>query len=92
MTKPTIKKPAVKKPAVVPGANVSTIRLDQHVRLALAKAAENDRRSSSALLRIILEDWLKERGYLKKEAGGLVYCADVEGEVPRWQSKKSSDD
>jgi hypothetical protein len=102
MTKPTTKKPAAgkaaakkpttKKPATVPGANVSTIRLDTPVRFALAKAAEDDRRSSSALLRIILEDWLHQRGYLTKTPGGWVYSGEDRGDAAPWGGKKPADD
>jgi hypothetical protein len=72
MTKPTAKKPAAKKPAEVPPVNVTTIRLDPAIKTALAQAAWEDRRSSSAKLRLVLEGWLLERGYLRRTPDGLL--------------------
>jgi hypothetical protein len=86
MTKPTAKNPAASS------VNVSTIRLDPQVRLALAKAAEDDRRSSSALFRIILEDWLHQRGYLKKTAGGWVFSGEDAGKWASGGGKKPGGD
>jgi hypothetical protein len=72
MAKPTAKKTAAKKPVEIPAASVTTIRFDPAIKTALAQAAWEDRRSSSAKLRLILEDWLLERGYLRKMPDGLL--------------------
>jgi hypothetical protein len=44
--------------------NVAT-RLKPSVRQALGVAAKRERRTVSAMLEIVIEDWLRERGDLK---------------------------
>lgn len=41
-------------------------RIPQEVKDALSQAAEDDERSVSSLVTLIVRDWLKERGYLPK--------------------------
>jgi hypothetical protein len=72
MAKPAAKKPTAKKPAEIPAGLVTTIRFDPAIKTALAQAAWEDRRPSSAKLRLILEDWLLEHGYLRKMPDGLL--------------------
>lgn len=60
-------KPAAKKSAEAP---VTTIRFDAALKDALAQAAWEDRRSSSAKLKLILAGWLLERGYLQETPTG----------------------
>jgi hypothetical protein len=60
--------PPVKKPLV----NVTTIRLDPAIKAALAQAAWEHRRASSETLRLVLEAWLLERGYLRKTPDGWI--------------------
>jgi hypothetical protein len=40
------------------------IRIEPEIKDALARAADDDRRTVSSLVEKILADWLKERGYL----------------------------
>lgn len=47
-----------------PGIITST-RLSESERAALDKAAADDTRPTASLMKKILVDWLKERGYLK---------------------------
>ena len=57
-----------KKPAKVGKAGsgvVTSVRFDTHVRAALDKAAKEDKRPMSSLIQKVMEDWLKEKGYLK---------------------------
>ncbi len=42
-------------------------RIERDLKEALIRAAKDDRRSVSSLVEIIIEDWLKERGYLADE-------------------------
>lgn len=42
-------------------------RIERDLKEALIKAAKDDRRSVSSLVEIIIEDWLKEKGYLADE-------------------------
>jgi hypothetical protein len=44
---------------------VVAIRMKPGTKAALKKAASDDNREPSPLVVKILEDWLKERGYLK---------------------------
>ncbi len=44
---------------------VTTMRFDPAIKAALDKAAKADRRSVSSLVMKILEDRLKEQGWLK---------------------------
>jgi hypothetical protein len=48
-------------------------RIERDLKEALIKAAKDDRRSVSSLVEIIIEDWLKDRGYL---AGDQTKPAD----------------
>jgi predicted transcriptional regulator len=41
------------------------MRFDPELKAALDKAAKADRRTVSSLVMKILEDWLKEKGWLK---------------------------
>jgi hypothetical protein len=45
-------------------------RIERDLKEALVKAAKDDRRSVSSLVEILIEDWLREKGYLedKKKA------------------------
>jgi len=43
-----------------------TVRMTERTRTALEKAADSERRSTSDLLVIILDDWLAARGFLPK--------------------------
>lgn len=45
-------------------------RIERDLKEALIKAAKDDRRSVSSLVEIIIEDWLKDKGYL---ADGQVH-------------------
>ena len=54
---PTTKKPAKIKP--------TTMRLNPALKVALEKAATADKRTVTSLTEIILEAWLKERGFMK---------------------------
>lgn len=44
-------------------------RIRPETKQALETAAKADRRSMSSLIEIILEDWLREKGYLPREEG-----------------------
>ena len=44
------------------------VRLSLEGKAALGKAAKADRRSEGALLRLIVEDWLRSNGWLKDDA------------------------
>lgn len=48
-----------------PKGNALSVRLPPPVKAALETAAQDDRRSLSNLVEIILTDAMKERGYLK---------------------------
>ena len=39
-------------------------RIEQKLKEALVKAARDDRRSVSSLVEIVIEDWLRQHGYL----------------------------
>jgi hypothetical protein len=41
-------------------------RIPQEMKDALTKAAEEDHRSVSSLVTLIVRDWLKDKGYLDK--------------------------
>ena len=41
-------------------------RIPQEMKDALIKAAEDDERSVSSLVTLIVRNWLKEKGYLPK--------------------------
>jgi hypothetical protein len=43
------------------------VRLPPELSKALARAAEGERRGTSDLVRLVLTDWLSDRGYLKGE-------------------------
>jgi hypothetical protein len=43
----------------------TTMRFDPALKIALDKAAKDDRRTATSLTMKILEDWLKANGYLK---------------------------
>jgi len=55
------KQPPVKAPA----KRMANYRFKEITISALAKAAQDDGRSSTGMAEKILSDWLKERGYLK---------------------------
>jgi hypothetical protein len=57
MVRPSKPKSAVKL--------VTAIRLKPATKTALKKAAEADGRSMMNLMERVLEDWLKEKGFLK---------------------------
>jgi hypothetical protein len=66
------KPPAKKSAAAVRSSEAAgkttvatTMRFDPTIKAALECAAKDDRRTASSLTMKILEDWLKERGYLK---------------------------
>ena len=42
-----------------------SLRVKRTVRDAIAEAAVADGRSSSALVEMVMSEWLKEKGYLK---------------------------
>lgn len=44
---------------------VTSVRFEKHVRAALDKAAREDKRPMSSLIQKVMEDWLKQNGYLK---------------------------
>jgi hypothetical protein len=44
----------------------TSIRIDQDIKTALAKAASDDDRTVASLIVKILRDWLKANGYLPK--------------------------
>ena len=44
---------------------ITSVRFDTRVRGAIDKAAEDDKRPTSTLIQKVMEDWLKEKGYLK---------------------------
>ena len=66
-SKPPAKKTAAERPGdVSKGATVpTTMRFDPVIKAALERAAKEDRRSASSLTMKILEDWLRENGFLK---------------------------
>lgn len=75
-------KSAAKKRAEIPAGLVTTIRFDPAIKAALSQAAWEDRRPSSAKLKIILEDWLLKRGYLEKTPEGLIFVERKAGKPP----------
>jgi hypothetical protein len=57
-----------KKPAKVGKSGsgvVTSVRFDTRVRAAIDKAAKEDKRPTSTLIQMVMEDWLKAKGYLK---------------------------
>lgn len=42
-------------------------RIERHLKEALVKAAKDDHRSVSSLTEILIENWLREKGYLNEE-------------------------
>jgi len=48
-----------------PKGNALSVRLPPPVKAALEKAAQDDRRTVSNFVELILADALRERGYLK---------------------------
>jgi predicted DNA-binding ribbon-helix-helix protein len=57
-----------KKPTKVGKAGsgvVTSVRFETRVRAALDKAAKEDKRPMSTLVQKVMEDWLKEKGFLK---------------------------
>jgi hypothetical protein len=42
-------------------------RIERHLKEALVRAAKDDHRSVSSLTEILIEKWLKEKGYLSDE-------------------------
>lgn len=59
----TGKQPAIKKQE--PRDTALSLRVKRTVRDGIAQAAVDDDRSSSALVERVMQDWLRERGYLK---------------------------
>jgi hypothetical protein len=57
-----ISKPSIEDEAR--SANVA-VRLKPSVKNALDSVAKGERRTVSALLEIVIENWLKEKGFLK---------------------------
>jgi hypothetical protein len=57
------KKPTKPKPE--PRDTALSLRIKRTVRDAISQAAIDDGRSSSALVEIVMTDWLKEKGFLK---------------------------
>jgi hypothetical protein len=44
---------------------VTSVRFDTRVRAAIDKAAKDDKRPTSTLIQMVMEEWLKAKGYLK---------------------------
>jgi hypothetical protein len=44
---------------------VTSVRFDTRVRAAIDKAAKEDKRPTSSLIQKVMEDWLKEKGFMK---------------------------
>jgi hypothetical protein len=44
---------------------ITSVRFDTRVRAAIDKAAKEDKRPTSTLIQMVMEEWLKEKGYLK---------------------------
>jgi hypothetical protein len=44
---------------------VTSVRFDTRVRAAIDKAAKEDKRPTSTLIQMVMEDWLKANGFLK---------------------------
>lgn len=42
-------------------------RIERHLKEALVRAAKDDHRSVSSLTEILIEEWLKKKGYLGNE-------------------------
>ncbi|MBX3575202.1 MAG: hypothetical protein ABIK36_17665 [Pseudomonadota bacterium] len=42
-------------------------RIERHLKEALVRAAKDDHRSVSSLTEILIEKWLKEKGYIGEE-------------------------
>jgi hypothetical protein len=59
----TKKPPPAKKPE--PRDTALSLRIKRTVRDAIAQAAIDDGRSSSALVERVMTDWLRTKGYLK---------------------------
>ena len=53
-------------------SNPIGVRLSLAGKAALEKAAKSDRRSEGGLLRLIVEDWLKSKGWLEAVADADV--------------------
>jgi hypothetical protein len=43
---------------------VTSVRFETRVRAALDKAAKDDKRPTSTLIQMVMEEWLKAKGYL----------------------------
>jgi predicted transcriptional regulator len=61
---PMVKK-TVKAPAARPTKTMFAVRLDDAMRSALDKAAEDEGNTAAGLARLAIRDWLRERKYLK---------------------------
>lgn len=55
----------ISRPRPEPRDTALSLRIRLAVRDAIAQAAIDDDRSSSALVELVMTGWLKERGYLK---------------------------
>lgn len=42
-------------------------RIERHLKEALVRAAKDDHRSVSSLTEILIEKWLKEKGYISED-------------------------
>jgi predicted transcriptional regulator len=58
-------KKTVKAPAPKPTKAMFAVRLDDTMRSALDKAAEDEGNTAAGLARLAIRDWLRERKYLK---------------------------
>ena len=55
----------MKKLESEPRSGNLSVRIKPSVRAALEEAAHQERRTASALAEIIIEEWLRARGFLK---------------------------
>ena len=44
---------------------ITSVRFDTRVRAAIDKAAKEDKRPTSTLIQMVMEEWLKANGFLK---------------------------
>jgi hypothetical protein len=56
------------RPKAEPRDTALSLRVKRTVRDAIAEAAIADGRSSSALVEMVMSEWLAERGFLKSDA------------------------
>lgn len=48
-------------------------RIERHLKEALVRAAKDDHRSVSSLTEILIEKWLKEKGYIGEDVNELTF-------------------